>query len=137
MSPQHFAAGAAVLVVVVGVVFVRRGQRKGRVTNDQVRRRHLEVVVRPEAEVVVLFLRRRVDPATLVPRERPLFVVARDDVLPQRPAEGLEPISKSADQRKVPLDRMGALGAVDKGDHAQEESHPEKGHRRESHGWPR
>jgi hypothetical protein len=43
----------------------------------------LEVVVGAEAEVVVLQLGGRVDPSALVAAERPLLVVAGDDVLPQ------------------------------------------------------
>ena len=50
----------------------------------------LDVVVGAEAEVVVLELGGRVDPAALVAAERPLLVVACDDVLPQLGAEALQ-----------------------------------------------
>jgi hypothetical protein len=81
-AAQHLGAGHRVLGVVAGL---GRGgaQRERGVADDQVARGLLEIVVGAEAEVVVLLLGRRVDPAALVARERPLLVVAGDDVLAQ------------------------------------------------------
>ena len=66
VGPEHLARGAVVLLVVMG----RRGgggrHREGAVADDDVPGRLLEVVVRAEAEVVVLLLGGRVEPAALV-----------------------------------------------------------------------
>ena len=71
-----------------------------------------DVVVGTEAEVVVLLLRRRVDPPALIARERPLLVVAGDDVLPELRADRLEQVAEMADDRKVADDRVTLLRHV-------------------------
>jgi len=76
----------------------------------------LEVVVGPEAEVVVLELRGGVDPPALVAAERPLLVVARDDVLPQLGAEPLQQEPEVPDHGEVADDGVPALGEVVRGD---------------------
>ena len=68
----------------------RAGPAEGAVLDDGVALDVLDVVVGAEPEVVVLQLRGGVDPAPLVAAERPLLVVAGDDVLPQLRAEPLE-----------------------------------------------
>ena len=76
------------------------------VLEDRVAVGVLDVVVGAEAEVVVLELGGRVDPAALVAAEGPLLVVARDDVLPQLGAEALQEEAEVAD------DRVGAEDGV-------------------------
>jgi hypothetical protein len=83
----------------------------------------LEVVVGAEPEIVVLQLGGGVDPAALVTAERPLLVVARDDVLPQLRADGLEQEAGVPDDRKVAQDRVPALDEIVTGDRG------ESGHR--------
>ena len=60
------------------------------VFDDDVVGRRFELVIRAEAEVIVLLLTRRVDPPPLVPREGPLLIVVGDDVLPQLGADGFQ-----------------------------------------------
>jgi hypothetical protein len=57
--------------------------------NDVIRREFV-FVVGTETEVVVLALRRCINPTALVPAEGPFFVVAGYDVLPQFRTNGLE-----------------------------------------------
>src|SRR5262245_58548911 len=87
-------------------------ERKRRVPDDEVIRRRLHVVVGPESEVVVLTLRRRVDPSTFIAAERPLLVVAGHDVLPQLGADCLQPVTKVTDDREIPQDGMLPLQKV-------------------------
>ena len=103
--PSTFADGNTVLRVVAGLAGVRRVQRERAVPDDDVAGA-LEIVVGAEAEVVVLLLRRRVDPAALIARERPLLVVAGDDVLAQLGPDRLEQVAEVADDREVAQDRV-------------------------------
>lgn len=84
----------------------RRGRGdvgEGAVLEDRVALHRLHVVVRAEADVVVLHLGRGVDPGPLVPAEGPLLVVARDDVLPQLGSDALEQVAGVGDDREVAL----------------------------------
>ncbi len=85
---------------------------EGAVMDDHVAVGVLQIVVRAEAEVVVLELRRCVDPATLVPAERPLLVVRGHDVLPQLRTDRLEPEPRMPDDREVAQQRMPTLQQV-------------------------
>src|SRR5690606_28656595 len=100
-----------VLRVVAGLAGVRRVVWTRAVPDEDVARA-VGIVVRAEAEVVVLFLRRRVDPAALVARERPLLVVAGDDVLAQLGTDGLEPVAEVTDDGEVAQDRVTLLRHV-------------------------
>ena len=92
--------------------------------DDQIVGRGFEIVIGPEAEIVVLLLRRRVDPPALVPAEGLLFVVARDDVLPELRTDGLEHVSKMSDDGKVSQDRVVTLHEVvsDDSEHHEREA---------------
>src|SRR5262249_44892439 len=93
----------------------------------------LQIVVGAEAEVVVLLLRRGVHPAALIAREGPLLVVSRDDVLPQRPAQPLQPVAEVPDHREVVEDGVAALEDVvepDEQDRAEQDQDRDE-HRRE------
>ena len=92
----------------------------------------LDVVVGAEAEVGVLELGRRVDPAALVAAERPLLVVGGDDVLPKLRPEPLEREPQVADDREVAHDRVLALEDV-VGRQRSERRGPDSGHPRELH----
>ncbi len=100
-----------------------RVERERGVSDDDVSRFLLEVVVRPEPEVAVLLLRRRVDPAALVAAEGAFLVVPRDDVLPERPSERLEPVPEAAEDREVRDDRVRLLDAVVDRDRDENEEH--------------
>jgi hypothetical protein len=89
---------------------------EGAVVHDHVSVGVLQVVVGAEAEVVVLELGRGVDPSALVSAERPLLVVARDDVLAKLRSDGLDPEARVPDHREVPQDRMPTLDQVMGGD---------------------
>src|SRR4029079_16678334 len=95
-AAEHFGRGAAVLRIVSWLARMRRVERERAVMENQVAGRELEIVVGAESEVVVLLLRRRVDPATLIAAEGALLVVARDDVLAERTAERFEPKAEAA-----------------------------------------
>jgi hypothetical protein len=82
------------------------------VLDDRVAHRVLDVVARAEPEVVVLELGRGVDPPALVAAERPLLVVAADDVLPQLGSDVLDPVAGVREHREVPLQCVGLLGQV-------------------------
>jgi hypothetical protein len=86
------------------------------VVDHRIAGRVLEVVVRTEAEVVVVLLRRRVDPAALVAGERPLLVVAGDQVLPQLRAHRLQEVAGVAQHREVPEQGVLPLHEVADGD---------------------
>jgi hypothetical protein len=105
----------------------RRGHRppEGAVLDDRVSGRVLEVVVGAEAEVVVLLLRRGVDPSPLVAGERPLLVVAGHHVLAQLRPDRLDRVPAVPDHREVAQQRMVPL---------QEIAHGDRGHRREGSG---
>ena len=108
--PEHL--GRRERRVLVGVRGGRRaGTGEGAVLDDRVALGVLDVVVGAEPEVVVLELGRRVDPAPLVAAERPLLVVAGDDVLAQLGAEPLEQEAQVADDREVAQDRVLASGS--------------------------
>ena len=81
-GPQHLRAGEDHLLGCH-----RRGRRnrctERLVLDDRVAGGVLDVLVDAETEVVVLLLRRRIDPAALVTGKRSLLVIAGDDVLPQ------------------------------------------------------
>ena len=98
--------------VVAGISGVWRIQRKRGLFDDQIVRREFQIVVGAESEIIVLILRGRINPDPLFPAERPLFGVARDDVLAKFRADGLEDISKVPDNRKITQDRMLALSQV-------------------------
>ncbi len=71
------------------------------VLDHRIAARVLDVVIGAEAEVVVLLLRRRVHPTTLVAGERAFLVVCRDDVLAQLRTDGLEQVPRVPDDREV------------------------------------
>ena len=75
-------------------------QGKGVVLDDEVVRLQLHLVVGAEAEVVVLALRRGVDPSSLVAAERPLLVVVGDDVLAELGTDRLQPVAEVPDDRE-------------------------------------
>ena len=89
-----------------------RIQRKGGLFDNQVVRREFEVVVRSEPEIIILILGRCIEPAPLLPAERPLFRVAGNDVLSKFRADCLEQITEMADDRKVAQDGMLTLRQV-------------------------
>jgi hypothetical protein len=91
---------------------MRHRPREHRVADDEVAWCELQIVVRTEPEVRVLVLGRRVDPVALIAAEGPLHVVARDDVLTERAAQRLEPVTKVPDDRKVADDRVLLLEPV-------------------------
>ena len=97
---------------VVGRVVVRQRLGEGAVLDDRVAGSVLDVVVGAEPGVVVLLLRRGVDPGALVAAERPLLVVAGDDVLPQLGADRLQPVAGVRDHRVVAQQRVLLLGQV-------------------------
>ena len=90
--------------------------------DDDVVGRLFELVVRAEAEVVVLFFARCVDPPPLVPTEGPLLVVVRDDVLPQLGADRLQDVSEVANDRKTSKNGVSLLDEVVEHDGHQHES---------------
>jgi hypothetical protein len=88
-AAEHLGRGQQVRGPGSGRAFTRRGDRERLVLHDQQVVDLLEVVVGAEPEGVDLALGRRVDPAPLIARERPLLVVGRDDVLAQLRADAL------------------------------------------------
>ena len=102
------------------VLRLRRLYGESRVLQDQVVGRDLQVVVGSEAEVVVLLLRRRVDPGSLIAGERSFFVVVGDDVLPKLRPDHLEQVAEVPDDREVPQDRMLLLEDVVESDDAED-----------------
>ena len=87
-------------------------RREGAVLDDRVARQVLDVVVGAEPGVVVLLLGRGVDPGALVAAERPLLVVAGDDVLAQLRTDRLQPVARVRDHRVVAQQRVPLLGQV-------------------------
>ena len=79
-------------------------ERKRLVLDDQVARLQLHVVVGAKSEVVVLALRRCIDPSALVATEWTFLVVAGDDVLAELRPESFEPVSEVPEDRKGPED---------------------------------
>ena len=127
---QHLGAWHRVHRIVARLALVRRRQRKGLVFDDEIARDVLHLVVRPEAEIVVLALGRGIHPSTLIAAERPLFVVVGHDVLPQLGADGLEPVPEMTDDGEIAKDGMRALCEV-----VQDPHHKSRGERRpEPHG---
>ncbi len=102
-----------------------RGPRRRRRRGERLLLEHrqgldgVELVVGPEPEGVLLPLRRRVDPAPLVPRERPLLVVGGDDVLPKPGARRFEREARVPDEREVAQDRVASLQHVVGGEPGQ------------------
>ena len=72
----------------------------------------LHLIVGPEAEHVWFALRRSLDPASLITRERALLIVGGDDVLAQLRTERLKQIPQVPHDRKVPQDRASPLHEV-------------------------
>ena len=108
-SAKDFRHRDSVVRVIARLSGMRRIQRKDGMLDDEIVGRQLVFVVGTEAKVVVLPLRRRIDPAALVAAERAFFVVARDDVLPQLRPDRLKEVSKMSNDRKVSEDRMATL----------------------------
>ena len=101
------AAGEAVLAVGENRVF------DDRIADPE------NLIVGAEAEVVVLLLGRGVDPAALVPAERALLVVARDDVLPQLGPNLFEQVPSVSEEGEVAQQCVLALEEVPCGDDPQ------------------
>src|SRR5262249_19774938 len=97
--------------------------------DDQVVRGGLHYVVGSKAKVIVVSLRRRVDPPALVTAERALLVVVGDDVLAKLGANRLEPVPKMPDDREIPKDGMPALHEIvgDPCDKADDDGDPQHG----------
>src|SRR4051812_14582158 len=93
------------------------------VLDDQVMRLQLHLVVGAKPEVVVLALRRRIDPPPLVAAEWPLLVVVSDDVLADLRADGFEKVAEMSDHRERPENRMLSLRQVVDGNDDQENGH--------------
>jgi hypothetical protein len=117
---QDLGARQPRLVAGVGVARWRHGG-EGALLDDGVALVVLDVVVGAEALVVVLELGRTVDPGALVPAERPLLVVARDDVLTQFRPDRLEQVAPVPDDREVAQEGMFALDQVIGRDPAESE----------------
>ena len=79
--------------------------REHRVLDDRIADRK-DLVVGAEAEVVVLAVRRSVDPVALVAIERQLLAVVGDDVLTELGAELDEEIPEVAGDREIPDDAV-------------------------------
>ena len=109
---HHLLAGDGVLRVVVRLTWMRRVERKRPVFDDQIVRAQLHLVVGTEPEVCVLVFRRRVDPPSLIPAERALFVVVGDNVLSEFGTDRLQDVAKMTDDRKVAQDGVSTLGEV-------------------------
>ena len=90
----------------------RHGTAEVAVVDDRVPGGELDVVVGPEAEVVVLLLGRGIHPPALVAGEGAFLVVARNHVLPQFGADRLEEVSGVADHREVAQQRVFSLERV-------------------------
>ncbi len=116
MLAKHLGRRHAIVRIEVGLVLVRRSHGKRAVLDDRVVRRRLEIVVRSEAEVVVLQLRRGIDPSPLVAAERPLFGVAGDDVLPELRPDRLEQVSEVSHDGEIAQNGMLALSQVEADD---------------------
>ena len=69
----------------------------------------LEVSIGAETEIVVLHLGRGIDPTPLVSAERPLLLVAGNDVLTKLGTDRLQPETCVPHHRKVAQDRMPPL----------------------------
>ena len=121
-SAEHLGDRQRRRRVGVGRLARQRRQREGHVLDDQVVLDVLDVVVGPEAEVGVLPLGRRVDPAALVAAEGPLLVVVGDDVLAQLGADALEQEAEVPEDREVAGDGVALLQQVVQG-HAAEGGH--------------
>ena len=80
--------------------------------DDDIVLRQLHFVVRTEPEIVVLELRRGVDPSALLTAEGSFLVVVGDDVLSQFWPEHLEQIAEVADDREVVEDGVSTLREV-------------------------
>ena len=109
----------------VAIAWFRCRQRERLVLDHEIVRGLLHLVVAPEAKVVVLQLRRGVDPASLRAAERPLFIVVRHDVLAQLRADRLEPIPEMPNDGEVPQDGVTPLDEVVRSDcrkHASDET---------------
>ena len=112
---QNFGTRDFILGTVPRHSLAKFGKRKGGLLHDEVVGRLLQVVVGAEAEVVVLLLRRGVDPRPLITTEWPLFVIACDDVLPKLGPDHFEQIAKVSDDRKVSQDGVLLLQHVPDG----------------------
>jgi hypothetical protein len=111
LAGREAVVGRAARLAVGG----RRDGERGLLEHDQAVDL-LHVVVRTEAERIDLALRRRVHPAALVARERPLLVVRRDDVLAQLRPDRLEQVPEVPDDREIAQDRVAALAQVVRGE---------------------
>ena len=109
-------------LVVAGIAWMDAGQGKCRMLDYDVVGREFELVVGTEVRIIILPLRRRIDPASLVPAERALLVVACNDVLPQLRSYGFEQIPQVPDDGIVP--KYGVLPLHDVMDYdASEKQH--------------
>src|SRR5262245_1583744 len=80
--------------------------------DDRMVWRPLELRVGAETEIVVLKLRRRVHPASLIAAEGALFLVAGDDVRSQLRTNRLEQVSEVPEDRKIAQNRVLSLYEV-------------------------
>ena len=110
------------------------GQRESRMLDHRIT--HLvDLLAGPKSKRVVLTLRRRVDPTTLIPAERKLLLVLGDEVLTDLRSDRLEEVSQVTEHRKVVSDRTVRLQHIADGDQ-QDQGGRETGkspHRMSSH----
>src|SRR3954469_167390 len=108
-APHHLCAWNPELRIECRIARMKDLKGKRIVLDDQVARLQLHLVVRPEAEVVVLPLRGRVDPGALIAAEWTLFIVVGHDVLAELRTDGFQPVAEMSDDRERPEDRVLAL----------------------------
>src|SRR4051795_8626913 len=111
-APHHLCAWNPELRIECRIAGMMDLQGKRIVFDDQVARLQLHLVVGPEAEVVVLPFRGRVDPRALIAAEWALLVVVGDDVLAELRTDGFQPVTEVPDDRERPEDGVLTLHQV-------------------------
>ena len=106
------------------------GQWKSGMFDDQVVRGQFKIVIGTKAEIVVLLLRRCVNPSSLIAAEWPLLVVARHNVLTEFRPDQFEQVAEVTNDWKVADNGLFALRDVlDDKQHDQHQYCQPKPHR--------
>src|SRR3954467_11835962 len=111
-APHHLCARNSELRIECRMAWMMDLEGERIVFDDQVARLQLHLVVGPEAKVVVLPFRGRVDPCALIAAEWALLCVVGDDVLAELRTDGFQPVTEVPDDRERPEDGVLTLHQV-------------------------